>query len=184
MEHVGVNTDDPRNAGIISYFSPRPVSRGTLLRAFERAPRLRFLQRRLERALESFDRHAFPPDPPVSQSLDQVADPWFGLGTHPDIIEGMWKLDGSLPQRCKWVFWGRPALVHPQTGIVFAVGFGTIGVALRLPQQALADPLFASVSPLPRRKQNHDISRAGPEWRLIAGRCTVEGCRAAYDFAS
>jgi hypothetical protein len=37
------------------------------------------------------------PDPPVSQSLAEIADPWYGLSTHPDIIKIMWKLDNELP---------------------------------------------------------------------------------------
>ena len=46
MEHVGVNADDPRNAGIISYFRPTPASREMLLRAFERAPHRRWRRER------------------------------------------------------------------------------------------------------------------------------------------
>lgn len=35
------------------------------------------------------------------------------------------------------MFWGRPALVHPQSGVVFAVGFGSIGLVMRLPAKIL-----------------------------------------------
>jgi len=53
----------------------------------------------------------------------------------------------SLPQRCRWVFWGKPSLVDPQTGVLFAVGFGSrlrqsasapSGIVMRLPPDVLA----------------------------------------------
>jgi hypothetical protein len=184
MNHAGVNAHDPRNAGIIAWFQPTPVSREMLVAALQRAPDSPIVRRSFERALEKLERRAGPPElPPLSQSLDQVAEPWFGLGTHPDIIAAMWKLDGLLPQPCKWVFSGYPALVHPQNGIVFAVGFGTIGIALRLSPQALADPRFASLPALPERKGRQDVD-AGPEWRLVRlAKWTAEVCRAAYEFA-
>ena len=46
-------------------------------------------------------------------------------------------MDDTLPQKCRWVFWGRPSLVHPDTGVVFAVAFGTIGIVLRLSPEAI-----------------------------------------------
>jgi hypothetical protein len=188
MPHCGVTIDDPRNAGVIEYFRPKPVTRDSVLRKLTDASYGKpppDLLMRVERALE-LARHPSRPDPPLSQSLNEVADPWFGLGTHPDIIEALWKLDDSLPQRCRWVLWGRPALVHPETGIVFAVGFGTIGFVLRLPADILrcADPQLAFVIKRGNPGQTYDIALAGPEWRFIApATSAIEWCRAAYDFA-
>ena len=72
--------------------------------------------------MQRIARGPIAPDPRVSKSLDAVSDPWYGLGTHPDVVEALWDMDDSLPQRCRWVFWGGPALVHPETGVVFAIG--------------------------------------------------------------
>ena len=113
--------------------------------------------------------------------------PWYGLGTHPDIIEALWDMDDSLPQRCRWVFWGGPALVHPETGVLFAIGMGTIGIVFRLPPQvvASADPQVARVIQKFNRAPTFDIGPAGPEWRLIAQVAPrALWCRAAYDFAA
>jgi len=125
-------------------------------------------------------------EPPLSQSLGDVADPLYGLGTHPDIIEIMWGLDDTLPQPCRWVFWGRPALVHPETGIVFAVGMGTIGFVMRLPPEVLAgvDPSQARVTLTFNPNRRYDIGPAGPEWRFAFPPAPrADWCRAAYDFA-
>ncbi len=114
-------------------------------------------------------------------------DPHYGLGTHPDIVEHMWKLDALLPQRCRWVFWGKPSLVHPQSGVVFAVGFGTIGYVMRLPQPILdkATPDQAKVVVTGNPGQTFDISPAGPEWRFVSSRAPeAEWCQAAYACAA
>jgi hypothetical protein len=125
-------------------------------------------------------------EPPLSQSLDEVTDPIYGLGTHPDIIEIMWKLDDTLPERCRWVFWGRPSLVHPETGVVFAVGMGTVGFVMRLPDEVLqgADQSQADVTVSFNPDHRYDIGPAGPEWRFtFMPAPRVAWCQAAYDFA-
>ena len=141
----GVALDDSRSAGPIAFFAPKEVTRESLRQTLTVAMRgksLADVEAAVDRVLDKIARGPIRPDPPVSQSLGEVADPWYGLGTRPDIIEIMWNLDDTLPQRCRWVFWGRPALVHPDTGVVFAVGIGNIGHAIRLPTQVLeaADP--------------------------------------------
>ncbi len=123
---------------------------------------------------------------PTHRDLREVADPWYGLGTHPDIIEIMWNLDDTLPRRCRWVFWGRPALVHPDTGVVFAIGIGTIGHVIRLPPRVLeaADPRHTRIVVSGNPGQTFNIGPAGPEWRFVSPRPPEAAwCRAAYDFA-
>jgi hypothetical protein len=120
-----------------------------------------------------------------SSIAPEITDPWYGLSTHPDIIEIMWKLDDELPQRCRWVFWGRPALVHPET-VVFAVGFGTIGHVMRLPQyvREAADPRYVRTVVSGNPGQFFDIGPAGPKWRFISAHAgEAEWSRAAYEFA-
>ena len=136
--------------------------------------------------MESIATGPIKPPAPLSQSLEDVVDPHHGLDTHPDIIERIWKLDASLPQKCRWAFWGKPSLVHPRTGIVFAVGFGTIGYVTRLPPRILetADPTQASAIVTGNPGQTFDIGPAGPEWRFVTARAPeAEWCRVAYEFA-
>jgi hypothetical protein len=144
------------------------------------------VEARVERLLQKIATGPIKSDPPLSQSLAEVDDPWYGLGTHPDIIEHMWKLDDTLPRSCRWVFWGGPALVHPQTGVVFAVGFGTIGYVMRLPPHVLAQAMPEQASQVVRRNPTYkfDISAGGPEWRFVTTRAPdAEWCRAANEFA-
>jgi hypothetical protein len=189
MPRLGVSTDDPRNAGIIEYFRPKRVTRESVLRILIDASPGKptsELMTRVESVLEAIARHPVAADPPLSQSLDEVDDPWFGLDTHPDIIEAMWKLDESLPQRCRWVLWGRPALVHAESGVVFGVGFGTIGFVLRLsPELLKAEPTAGSIFKRGNLGQTpHDIGLAGPEWRFVEpGLSAIKQCGDAHDFA-
>ncbi|HET9696425.1 MAG TPA: hypothetical protein VFP40_06125 [Terriglobales bacterium] len=61
-----------------------------------------------------------------------VENPYFTLGTHPDCVERLWnKLGERLEDDSRWVVWGRPVLVHPQSGTIFGCGIGTV-YALRL----------------------------------------------------
>jgi hypothetical protein len=187
--HRGVAADDPRNAGPIEYFRPKPVTRASLrarLAPYYAKKTAAELEARIEEVLERIARGPIAPDPPMSQPIEAVADPWFGLGTHPDIIEQMWKLDEALPRSCRWVFWGGPALVHPESGVVFAVGFGTIGFVMRLPAEVLAraGPGEAAVVVKGNPGQSFDIAGAGPEWRFIRPAApAAQWARAAYDFA-
>jgi len=188
MQHCGVAVDDPRNAGAIAFFRPKKVTRESLTQTLTIAMRGKSpaeVAARVGEVLDKIARGPVRPDPPVSQSLDQVADPWHGLGTHPDIIEHMWKLDDALPQKCRWVFWGGPALVHPHAGVVFAVGVGTIGFVMRLPPDVLqAAPARQARTVITGNPgQSFDIGPAGPEWRFISYDAPAEWCRAAYDFA-
>ena len=190
MPHRGVAVDDPRNAGPIEFFRPKPVTRESLRRTFTAIlgdKDTADVESRIEKTMQTIARGRIAPNAPVSQSLDAVTDPWYGLGTHPDIIEALWEMDDSLPQRCRWVFWGGPALVHPETGVVFAIGMGTIGIVFRLPPHVIAsaDPQLARVVQKFNRAPTFDIGPAGPEWRLIAHEAPrALWCRAAYDFAA
>jgi hypothetical protein len=189
MQHRGVAVGDPRNEGPIAFFKPKKVTRESLRRSLTQVSRGKApeeIEAKVQEVMDRIARQPIRPDPPVSQSLDEVADPWYGLGTHPDIIEHMWKLDDLLPQRCRWVFWGGPGLVHPATGVVFARGFGTIGYVMRLPPRILriADPTDAKVTVTGNPGQSFDIGPAGPEWRFVRwGGPEADWCRAAYDFA-
>lgn len=187
--HLGVAENDPRNRGPIAFFQPKQVTDKTVRESIAQLmPRAspEEIEARVRRVMTAIKTGPVKPSAPLSLSLAEVKDPWFGLGTHPDIIEHMWALDESLPQRCRWVFWGNPSLVHPQTGIVFAVGFGTIGYVMRLPNAILeiARADWAKVVVTGNPGQTFDIGPAGPEWRFIMPNPLETGwCRTAYDFA-
>jgi hypothetical protein len=190
MLHRGVAIDDSRNAGITDYFRPKAVTTDSLVRMLAtttaEGKAKAVVESYAEKVMQRLKHGPASPEPPLSQSLDEVADPWFGLGTHPDIISKLWEMDDTLPQKCRWVFCGRPSLVHPNTGVVFAVAFGTIGIVLRLPPEAIeaAGSQLSAVFQSGKRLRAHDIGPAGPEWRFVLpGAAAAQWCRAAYDFA-
>ena len=186
-QHRGIAIDDRRNAGIIAFFRPNEVTPEALQQLLTKvAGGNTTAGPHVEKVTQAIAQGRVRPNPPLSQSLDEVADPAYGLGTHPDIVEALWKLDDTLPARCRWVLWGKPSLVHRHTGIVFAVTFGTIGMVLRLPPAIIesADPALAFVIKAGNPGQTFDIGPAGAAWRFIApGAPAAAWCRAAHDFA-
>lgn len=189
MSPCGVAGNDPRNRGVIAHFKPKPVSvesaREIIRRAMPRAS-VEEVEARVRELMKRITEGPIKPPAPLSQSLHDVKDPHYGLCTHPDITATLWKLDSTLPQSCRWVFWGFPALVHPDTGVVFAVGQGTIGYVMRLPSHVLAaaKPEDALVAVRGNPGQTFEIGSAGPEWRFIRkGVPAGEWARAVYDFA-
>ena len=188
MAHGGVALDDARNAAVLGFLAPFDFSSETAVRERLTCTLLGASAARINEVVGQIMRRPNPPVP-VSQSLQEVADPLYGLGTHPDLITRLWALDDQLPQRCRWVVYGKPALVHPTSGIVFGFAAGTLGYALRLPEPARrqADALGAKTVVRLRYKPPWDVwdvGRAGPEWRL--GRWSAdepEWCSQAFDEA-
>jgi hypothetical protein len=112
----------------------------------------------------------------------------YGLGTHPDLVEHLWKgLTRKLPTDCAWVVCARPTLVHPESGIIFGFAGGTHDYALRLPE--VVRQRAAIVSPkrirsYPASRVVLDLDEAGPEW-IFGGWFDGEAdwCVAAWEFA-
>ena len=66
-------------------------------------------------------------------------------GAHPEIAERLWEqLAHGLPDECRQVVLGTPALVHPASGVLIAIALGT-AYALRLPSKALRVALSEDV---------------------------------------
>ena len=182
--HRGVNQADRRNRGIVEHFRPPPVTpeyvRARFAKTFPKHTPAQ-IEALVAKVMLAIRTKPHRPPPPLSQALDQVADPRNELGTHPDIVDGLWRLDSGLPRKCRWAVWGYPALVHPVTGVIFAMGFGTIGIVARVtPDLRDGAPAIRLMNP----GQHYDISPAGAEWRFLNNQSQEALCRAAYDFAA
>ena len=134
-------------------------------------------------------------DTRAQASPDDIADPYYDLGTHPDIVERLWNdLGGMLPKNCKWVLYGAPVLVHDASGVVFGFAGGSLTYALRLPpaERALAIAAgaetihhYPAYAELNIAASKLDLTRFGPDWvfgRWLKGE--EEWCRAAFDAAA
>lgn len=118
-------------------------------------------------------RHLWEPghDParlPVLATPDEVPNAYLVLGTHPDLVSRLWDdLGKALPLDCRTIFFGRPALVHPNSGVVFGFAGGTHTYALRLPEREYGEALQAGAPRIrryPGKQPSLDLSRIGPEW--------------------
>jgi hypothetical protein len=78
----------------------------------------------------------------LSASPESVRDPYYGQGSHPEVVERVWdQLGGPLPRDCRCLAYGTPVLADPKNGVIFAACCGT-QYALRLTP---ADLLLARV---------------------------------------
>jgi uncharacterized protein (TIGR02996 family) len=67
---------------------------------------------------------------------ESVRDPYVNCGSHPDVVERVWdQLGRVLPRDGRCLLSSHPALVHPASGVVLAVCYGT-EYCLRVAPQA------------------------------------------------
>jgi hypothetical protein len=79
--------------------------------------------------------HSFPA---CMRPRESPRDPYLHLGSHPDVVDRLWKtLRAALPQDCRCVVFGTPALVAPRSGVLLAQACGT-AYLLRVPKSARA----------------------------------------------
>jgi hypothetical protein len=77
-------------------------------------------------------------------------------------------LKKPLPVACQYKVYSAPALVHPETAVLFGIRLGAYFPLLRLPEsarkEALADGAVWAVNPLPAMKKYDLAELFGAEW--------------------
>lgn len=173
--HRGLATDDPRNAGVIELFRPEDLSVEELRRRIEaiaeRVDNPKTKADILDRA-KRVGEQTFRPPPQLFQAPGEFAWKDLAWAAHPDLVQAIRRIDAELDTDCLCLLWGRPALVHPGSGVVFAVAIGSIGIAARLPAAYASAPVLAAF----------DLAPAGPDWRFADLRDTAWG-QAALSWA-
>ena len=125
-----------------------------------------------------------PPSSPLTCSPSSVKNPYYTLGSHPDIVERLWEqLQAALPVDCRWIVYRTPVLLHPR-GIVLAAALGTT-YAIRLTEEHLKVGIARGAKTLNRYAGGRelDVQREfGDDW-IFGGWFSEEAawCRAAYD---
>jgi len=79
----------------------------------------------------------------VFELWNTVPDANVNCGCHPDIVDWLWVTVGhTLPKDCRCLIHRCPALVHPESGIIFAIAMG-MQHGLRVPQSLHAEAIAA-----------------------------------------
>jgi hypothetical protein len=116
---------------------------------------------------------------------DSVIGPYLNCGSHPDVVERVWdQLGAAVPIDSRCLLCGTPALVHPKSGVILVVSYGT-EYTLRIPVDAIGEALKAGVRTTVQWSVGDvtDIRREfGPDW--IFGHYLsqeLQWCRTVYD---
>ncbi len=111
------------------------------------------------------------------------------LGTHPDLVEYLWKLPAGEPDCVACVINERsyPLLTHARSRIIFALAGGTSTLALRLPEPELSVALAVPGFGREYRYPGGPVSAAaiGDGWALVKpfSESNVGWCRRAFEHA-
>ncbi len=110
---------------------------------------------------------------------------YMNQGSHPDVVERVWNvLAAALPEECRCLIYGTPALIHPQTGIVIAFCNGTT-YCIRLTEVLIEKALQAKAPTYQKWSYGGDMDTQrdlGPTW--IFGHWSKDEpmwCRMTYD---
>lgn len=122
------------------------------------------------------------------EAIADVYDIYLKTETHPEVGNRLWhELASALPSNCRWVLLATPTLVHPQTGIIFALALGT-QYCLRLPPAVTLEAEKAGARTTTRWSDGSvlDLDKEfGPNW--VFGRwleTEAFWCRIEYDTLS
>jgi hypothetical protein len=168
MTHCGIAIDHPANAALLAHMAGPTIvhDRPGLVQKLERLQEQRFSPA-IDDALHRLRNDI--PDPPRPPSEAPGSVDTLTLGTHPDVVERLWAIGRALPTDCCWVAFRRPVLAHSQTGIIFGLGIGTLGYALRLPPPIDAEARTAGASQTrawtgPEGPAAFSLADYGPDW--------------------
>ena len=137
------------------------------------------------KVLEYLIREKRQSDAPILAAWDSVPKPYMEQGSHPDVVERVWDVLGaSLPEDCRCLVYGNPALVHPKLGIILAFCNGTT-YCIRLTEQLVEKALKAGAKTHQTWTYGGEMDTLrdlGADWVFgywLAGE--VEWCRVMYD---
>ncbi|MBI5118662.1 hypothetical protein HZA56_19515 [Candidatus Poribacteria bacterium] len=122
-----------------------------------------------------------------SAAPEDIQNPYYDLGTHPEIVARIWdEITVKLTTDCRCVVYGAPALVHPESGIIFGFAGGTQTYALRLPEPERREAIRKGAEQVHTYMDGSklDLKDFGKEW-VFGGWFDIEAewCLAAYEFA-
>jgi hypothetical protein len=126
----------------------------------------------------------YPDSPLTLLPEESKRDPYMSSGSHPDIVERIWKGIGSkLDSDCRLIVCGTPALVQPQTGIILAFALGT-QYCLHLPPDLVSTALTAGAQTTTKWSNGRvtdAASKFGEGWIFGSWKKDeIESCREAY----
>lgn len=83
---------------------------------------------------------------PKSCAPEDFPDPYKQLNTHPELVSWLWDvMCEKLPETCQWIVYGKPVLIHPETGIIFGFGHGDQVIGLRLNLDKIGEAIMAGM---------------------------------------
>jgi len=125
------------------------------------------------------------PDAPAFALWNSVPDAYRQCGCHPEIVARLWdQIGAALPEDCRGLVYSNPALTHPESGVIFAVGLGT-WYGLRLPGSLTAEAIKAGAKTETRWSDGNSMDIQldfGEEW-VFGGWLPNEltWCRSVYE---
>jgi hypothetical protein len=117
-------------------------------------------------------------------SWNDVVKPYTNQGSHPEVVERVWDVIGSsLPEDCRCLVYGTPALVHPKTGIILIFCNGT-SYCVRLTVQLIKIALSAGAKTYQKWTYSGDMDtqrELGPYWIFgFWNKSEIKWCRKVY----
>ena len=129
---------------------------------------------------------SYPDSPLALLPQESKRDPYMHLGSHPDIVERIWKgIGAELDSDCRLIVCGTPALVQPQTSTILAFALGT-QYCLHLPPDLGKTALAAGAKTTTKWSNGRVLDVAGKfgegwifgSWK----KDEIDWCRQAYRF--
>jgi hypothetical protein len=126
-----------------------------------------------------------PVGPVFAWQCEDSAKAYYESGCHPDIVERIWdQIGAALSSDCRSLVYGTPALTHPVSGVILAIGMGT-SYGLRLADPGLNAALAAGAKTLTTWTGGAltDIrAECGVDWVFGAwAAAEIDWCRQAFD---